>query len=177
MNEEFHPKRRPVNLTLLEKGYKLRGRQVTRNVNQQFEKTASFGDHLADRLSEIAGSWGFIIFFGLFIFGWAILNTFILVNRAYDPYPYVFLNLMLSTLAALQAPVIMMSQNRQTEKDRIDADLDYQVNLKAEAEIAELHHKLDELREEKWVALVASQEEQIRLLETVIEKLTANKPL
>lgn len=172
MTEKFHPSRRPVNRSLLEKGYQLRGRQVAQNVNQHFERTSSFGDHLADRLSELAGSWGFIIFFGLFIVGWAIINSFVLLKQAYDPYPYVFLNLILSTLAALQAPVIMMSQNRQAEKDRIDADLDYQVNLKSEAEIAELHLKIDEIREDKWASLVEAQQEQIRLLEVVIERLT-----
>ena len=105
------------------------------------------------------------------IIGWVLLNTFILTT-GFDPYPYIFLNLMLSMVAPLQAPIIMMSQNRQSDKDRINADLDYHINLKAEAEIATLHHEIDLLGQVKWADLVSIQQEQIRLLETIIEQIS-----
>ena len=103
-----------------------------------------FGDRLADRVATLGGSWGFLIGFGLFLAAWAVGNLG-LGREAFDPYPFIFLNLMLSMLAAAQAPVIMMSQNRQAAKDRADAGNDYEVNLKAEIEILALHEKLDRL--------------------------------
>ncbi len=111
------------------------------------EAQASFGDRLADRVAAVGGSWGFIIAFGVVLFGWMLLNSDILShwNRAFDPYPYIFLNLMLSMLAAIQAPVIMMSQNRQGDRDRVAASHDYEVNLRAEIEIMRLHEKMDAL--------------------------------
>jgi uncharacterized membrane protein len=113
---------------------------------------ASLGDRLADSLARIGGSWTFIASFLAFLIVWAIINTVVLAHGAFDPYPYVFLNLVLSMLAALQAPVIMMSQNRQAERDRLDAAHDYEVNLKAEIEIMALHEKLDELRHRELIA-------------------------
>ena len=103
---------------------------------------------------------------------WVILNSFILANRnaAFDPYPYILLNLFLSMTVALQAPIIMMSQNRQSAKDRIDAAHDYEVNLKAELEILSLHKKIDELREQKWIELIEIQQKQIEMLEKLLEK-------
>lgn len=126
----------------------LRRSPSTRDLNAEFEQGLSFGDHLADRVAAIGGSWSFIIGFGVFLAGWAILNTVILAAHAFDPFPYIFLNLMLSMLAALQAPVIMMSQNRQAAKDRLEARLDYETNVRAEAEIAALHEKVDRLLEQ-----------------------------
>jgi uncharacterized membrane protein len=117
------------------------------NVNREFEKSLTFGERLADRVAVVGGSWGFIIGFCLFLAGWALVNAAVLVQDAFDPYPFIFLNLLLSMLAALQAPVIMMSQNRQAAKDRLAAALDYEVNVKAEAAIAELHDKVDRLAE------------------------------
>jgi uncharacterized membrane protein len=113
------------------------------------EAQASFGDRLADKVAAVGGSWGFIIAFGVVLFGWMLLNSDILAhwNRAFDPYPYIFLNLMLSMLAAIQAPVIMMSQNRQGDRDRVAASHDYEVNLRAELEIMRLHEKMDALLE------------------------------
>lgn len=173
--KRYHIPPLPIDPTLLEKAHHLRGRQISRNVNHEYAEVASLGDRLADRLSEIAGSWSFILFFLAFILSWALINTSVLITHAFDPYPYIFLNLMLSMLAALQAPVIMMSQNRQAQKDRIQADLDYHVNLKAEAEIAALHHKLDDLREMQWAELVDIQQEQIRLLEQMVAGLQHGK--
>lgn len=106
----------------------------------------TFGERLADRVAAVGGSWGFIIAFAIILLFWMILNSDILpqFKASFDPYPYIFLNLILSTLAAIQAPVIMMSQNRKDERDRLSAGLDYEVNLRAELEIMQLHHKLDE---------------------------------
>jgi len=114
-----------------------------RDVNEVFEARLTFGDKLADRVAAIGGSWNFIIGFSLFMVVWAILNTVVLARHAFDPFPFIFLNLMLSMLAALQAPVIMMSQNRQAAKDRLDMRLDYETNVRSEQEIASLHEKID----------------------------------
>lgn len=118
---------------------------VSRDPNELFAEHLTFGERLADRVATIGGSWGFIIGFGLFLAGWAGLNTIVLVRHAFDPFPFIFLNLMLSMLAALQAPIIMMSQNRQAAKDRFEARLDYETNLRSETEIASLHEKMDRL--------------------------------
>lgn len=121
------------------------GTVVTRDAADVADETASFGDRLSDRVAAVGGSWAFIIGFSLVLLAWMLLNSDVLsrVGLAFDPYPYIFLNLMLSTLAAIQAPVIMMSQNRQAAKDRVAARLDYETNLRAEIDILRLHHKLD----------------------------------
>jgi uncharacterized membrane protein len=133
------------------------GALVARDAGDVAEEKASFGEHLADRVAAVGGSWGFIIAFALVLLGWMLLNTDILqrFGLAFDPYPYIFLNLMLSTLAAIQAPVIMMSQNRQAAKDRVAASLDYETNLRAEIEILRLHHKLDAQVIDRLTALEA----------------------
>lgn len=117
---------------------------------------SSFGERLADRVAAVGGSWSFIIGFGVILLGWMLINSTVLeaLGVRFDPYPFIFLNLMLSTLAAIQAPVIMMSQNRQAAKDRQSAQLDYEINLRAELEIMRLHHKLD--RMEKLLAQMAA---------------------
>jgi uncharacterized membrane protein len=127
---------------------------VSRNINVEFQQSFTLGQRLADRVAEIGGSWGFIIGFLLFIMVWMLANTWLIVFRAFDPYPFIFLNLILSLLAAIQAPVIMMSQNRQAAKDRLAATHDYEVNLKAEIEIASLHNKLDQIRTNELAMLV-----------------------
>lgn len=121
------------------------GVPISRDPTQIADRSASFGDRLADRVAEIGGSWSFIVAFAIVLLGWMVLNTDVLSHwgMAFDPYPYIFLNLMLSTLAAIQAPVIMMSQNRQTAKDRLTAQLDYRVNLRAELEILRLHRTIE----------------------------------
>ena len=103
----------------------------------------TLGERLADRVAEFGGSWTFIMIFAGFLFCWAFINSELLGTKAFDPYPYIFLNLMLSMLAAIQAPIIMMSQNRQAARDRFEASKDYEVNLKAEIELMALHHKID----------------------------------
>ncbi len=127
---------------------------LARSLNQVFEERQSFGERLSDRVAAIGGSWAFILGFGVFLALWACLNVVVLARNAFDPYPFVFLNLLLSMLAALQAPVIMMSQNRQAAKDRLAAALDYEVNIKAETAISELHEKVDFLvgRMEQFVS-------------------------
>lgn len=121
------------------------GTTLTRDPTAVSDRTATFGERLADRVAEVGGSWIFIVLFGLVLLGWMLLNTEVLSHwgMAFDPFPYIFLNLMLSTLAAIQAPVIMMSQNRQGAKDRIAAQLDYQVNLRAELELLRLHRTIE----------------------------------
>ena len=118
-------------------------RTVTTDVNAAFSAEAGPGERLADAIARVGGSWGFIIFFGAFLAVWVAINSYVLLSRAFDPYPFVFLNLILSMLAAIQAPVIMMSQNRQAARDRFEAAKDYEVNLKAELEVLSLHRKID----------------------------------
>ncbi len=133
------------------------GTTVSRDAADVSDARSSVGDRLADRVAAVGGSWGFIIAFGVVLFGWMLLNTDVLARfgKAFDPYPYIFLNLMLSTLAAIQAPVILMSQNRQAAKDRVAASLDYETNLRAELDILRLHHKLDHIVLDRLTALEA----------------------
>lgn len=136
---------------------------VARDPNATFDDGLSFGQRLADQVARFGGSWTFIMGFGAFLVVWTGLN-FGLGKAAFDVYPFIFLNLILSMLAAVQAPVILMSQNRQSSKDRLDAAHDYEVNLKAEIEIMALHEKLDQMRTREMETLLAKQEEQIALL-------------
>lgn len=126
----------------------LRRASAPRDPNEIFAARLTFGERLADRVATIGGSWSFIIGFGMFLAAWAVLNTAILAANAFDPFPFIFLNLMLSMLAALQAPIIMMSQNRQAAKDRLEVRLDYETNLRSESEIAALHAKVDALTDQ-----------------------------
>lgn len=119
--------------------------KVSKNINETQDETLTVGQRTADKIAAFGGSWPFIILFGIILFGWITLNTVILMKKSFDPYPFVFLNLVLSCLAAVQAPVIMMAQNRQTEKDRLTAANDYLVNLKSEIIIEDLHKKIDVL--------------------------------
>jgi len=137
---------------------------LSRNPIDVYDATLSLGDRLADHIADFGGSWKFIIFFGVIIICWMIVNSYVLATRPFDPYPYILLNLVLSCLAALQAPVIMMSQNRQEDRDRQRAMHDYQVNLKAELEIRHLHQKIDHLMSHQWQRLVEIQEVQMDLM-------------
>jgi uncharacterized membrane protein len=119
---------------------------ITRNLNASMDETLTFGQRIADQVARWGGSWTFILSFFVFLALWGFLNSVLLANASrFDPYPYIFLNLLLSMLAAVQAPLILMAQNRQAARDRIQATLDYEVNLKAEMEILELHVKIDRL--------------------------------
>lgn len=144
---------------------------VSKNTNNEFDTQQTFGQRLADHVAAFGGSWTFIIIFGTIMLGWLAVNTIPLIHhgKPFDPYPYILLNLVLSMVAATQAPIIMMSQNRQSAKDRLDASHDYEVNLKAEMEILALHRKMDALREEQWHELIAMQQEQIRILSQLLE--------
>lgn len=146
-------------------------KHIARNTNKEFENQLTFGQRVADKVASFGGSWTFIFIFCLILVSWVILNSIILSrsNQAFDPYPYILLNLFLSMTAAIQAPVIMMSQNRQSVKDRMDAAHDYEINLKAEMEIASLHEKLDLLREKQWADLIILQQEEIRLLTQLLD--------
>jgi uncharacterized membrane protein len=129
------------------------GKPISRDVNVAVEHGQDFGDRLADAIARIGGSWSFIITALIFLVLWTVGNAWLLGREGFDPYPFIFLNLILSMVAALQAPVIMMSQNRQSERDRLDASHDYEVNLKAEIEIMALHEKLDEMRHSQIMLL------------------------
>ncbi len=145
---------------------------ISKNINREYDSKLTFGQRLADQVASFGGSWTFIIIFGLVLLSWIILNSFILAqnNASFDPFPYILLNLFLSMLASIQAPVILMSQGRQALKDRLDAEHDYEVNLKAELEILSLHEKIDELRESKWAELITIQQEQIVMLTKLLEE-------
>jgi len=135
----------------------------------------TFGQRLADRIASFGGSWRFIIIFGVFILIWIFSNIYFLLNKGFDPYPFILLNLILSCLAALQAPVIMMSQNRQEEKDRERAKKDYMVNLKTELEIRMLHEKIDHLIIHQQQELLNIQEVQVEMMEDIMKQLSIKK--
>jgi len=146
-----------------------RGR-VSKLVHQDMDTQMTFGERVADKVAQFGGSWGFIGLFGGILVVWMLVNAWVLARHPFDPYPFILLNLVLSTLAALQAPVIMMSQNRQAHKDRRHAQQDYEVNLMAEIEIRDLHDKLDSLRFKQWHELWHIQKRQIELLEHLCER-------
>jgi uncharacterized membrane protein len=157
----------------------LRQHTVSDDVYEEMEETATLGDRLADKLATFAGSWFFIGGFGLMMILWMSVNA-VLGAAAFDPFPFILLNLTLSTLAALQAPVILMSQNRQAAKDRAVAENDYQVNLKNELEIVDLHRKMDalistiELQSKMVDALVAARRQEVNATKQAIEAARQN---
>jgi uncharacterized membrane protein len=143
---------------------------LSTNIFEESQMDRTFGQIVSDRITIIAGSWGFIIGFILFIVLWMGINTYILLTKSFDPYPYILLNLVLSTLAAIQAPVIIMSQRRQEIRDRLRAENDYRINLKAELEIRQLHEKVDHILISQWKRLVEIQEIQIELMNELKKK-------
>ena len=145
---------------------------LSKNVNTEFDQQLSVGERLADRLTKYAGSWSFIIIFGAIVIVWIAINSYVLLSRPFDPYPFILLNLVLSCVAAMQAPIILMSQNREGAKDRLRAEYDYRVNLKAELEIRHLHEKLDHLLINQWHKLLEIQEIQMELMEELTLKKT-----
>ena len=146
-----------------------RGR-VSRVVHQDLDAAMTLGERVADKVAQFGGSWRFISLFGGILIVWMVINAWVLASHPFDPYPFILLNLVLSTLAALQAPVIMMSQNRQAHKDRMQANQEYEINLMAEIEIRDLHDKLDSLRFKQWHELWHIQKRQIELLEHLCER-------
>lgn len=144
-------------------------RSVSRNRNESYDRKQSVGDRVADAVARFGGSWAFILGFLGFLSIWTIANTILLTRDAFDPYPFIFLNLVLSMIAALQAPIIMMSQNRQSARDRLEAEHDYAVNLKAELEIMALHEKLDAIRDREIAVL----HQRVSHLTTALERIEA----
>lgn len=143
---------------------------LTRNIEIEYENSWTSGERLADGIARFGGSWTFILCFGGFLALWIVINTLVLGLHSPDPYPFILLNLMLSCLAAIQAPIIMMSQNRQEAKDRLRSQHDYQINLKAELEIRHLHDKLDHLLSHQWDRLAQIQEFQLDLLSAIFKR-------
>jgi uncharacterized membrane protein len=145
-------------------------KHIARDTSKDAAENSTFGQRAADAVATFGGSWTFIGLFAATLVAWVGLNSYVLARYqgVFDPYPYILLNLFLSMLAAIQAPIILMSQNRQAQKDRISAEHDYEVNLKAELEIMLLHDKLDLLREGQWSSLLAIQQEQMQLLQSLI---------
>lgn len=148
---------------------------VARNVAHDVASSPSVGQRAADAVASFGGSWTFVMLFGATLLAWVLVNLWLLGQRGdtFDPYPFILLNLFLSMLAAVQAPIILMSQNRQSHKDRLSAEHDYEVNLKAELEIMLLHEKLDGLREKQWAELLDIQAEQSRLLASLLARTPA----
>jgi uncharacterized membrane protein len=138
---------------------------LTVNVDKEFDTKATPGERLADKVAAFGGSWMFIIIFGVILFAWMGVNTSLILAKPFDPFPYIFLNLVLSCLAAIQAPVIMMSQNRQEAKDRMRGENDYKVNLKAELEIQHINEKIDKLLTDQWKHLLEIQEMQMEMIQ------------
>jgi uncharacterized membrane protein len=150
---------------------------IARNLAQEGEASSTLGQRAADAVASFGGSWTFVGLFAATMLGWVALNAWFMASRGntFDPYPYILLNLFLSMLAAIQAPIILMSQNRQSEKDRLSAEHDYEVNLKAELEIMLLHEKVDALREKQWNELIQLQKEQLEHLKLLA--VTGGTPL
>ncbi len=137
---------------------------VTQHTEDTFAETLSFGQKLSDKMASFGGSWLFLIIFCVILTSWIIFNELVPIAEKFDPYPFILLNLLLSCLAAVQAPIIMMSQNRQEAKDRLRSEHDYQINLKAELEIRQLHMKIDQLLKKQWSRLLEIQQMQIEML-------------
>lgn len=141
------------------------GDLLSKNVERDYEQQRTIGQRISDRLADFAGSWAFLLAFFLAILGWMGVNVGLLVRDAFDPYPFILLNLILSCVAAVQAPIIMMSQKRQEAKDRLRSLNDYRVNLKAELEIRNLHEKVDHLISKQWQRLAEIQQLQIEIMQ------------
>ena len=149
---------------------------LSKDVNTEFNKNFTLGQKIADKVAAFGGSWRFIIIFGCVIFIWISINSVLLLLRPFDPFPFILLNLILSCIAAIQAPVIMMSQNRQEAKDRLRGEHDYEINLKAELEIRHLSEKMDHLLSHQWQRLLEIQSVQMELMEELARKPSeANK--
>ena len=145
---------------------------LSSNIEKEFEQDRTFGEKLSDRIATFGGSWKFLIFFLVFLIVWIIMNSLVLLLHPIDPYPFILLNLLLSCLAAIQAPIIMMSQNRQEQKDSLRSQHDYKVNLKAELEIRLIHEKLDHLLSKQWQRLIEIQKIQIEEIDDLKQSFT-----
>ena len=148
---------------------------LSENIKDETENVSTLGQRVADKVASFGGSWTFIIIFFIFLLAWMFLNFWMLHNKGFDPYPFILLNLILSCLAAIQAPIIMMSQNRQEDKDRERAEHDYKINLKAELEIKLLSEKIDHLLVHQNKKLLEIQEMQIQYLENIEQQVLQAK--
>lgn len=146
-------------------------RRIARNVLREFDDHRTFGERIADRVAAVGGSWTFIFCFLGALLVWMLFNTWVLVRDAFDPYPYILLNLLLSCVAAIQAPIIMMSQKRQSEADRVQAQHDYEVNIKSELEILQVHEKLNALRDSEVAELLDKTNQMILRMEKIEQRL------
>ena len=144
---------------------------IAENINSSLQEKMKIGDLISDNVATFGGSWRFIIIFFVILTSWIIINTLILTQKSFDPYPFILMNLILSCIAAIQAPIIMMSQNRQEKKDRLRSESDYKVNLKSEIEIRTLHEKVDHLLLDQWSKMMRIQEIQVEILEEIRNKI------
>lgn len=151
-----------------------KGEFIAENIDEGLDRNLTFGQRLADRIADFGGSWTFITSFLSFIALWMFVNVYVLFIKTFDPYPFILLNLILSCLAALQAPIIIMSQNRQEDRDRERAKYDYKVNLKAELEIRLLHEKIDHLILHQHQKLMEFQEIQVEMMKDIMEVIAEN---
>jgi uncharacterized membrane protein len=143
---------------------------LSKNINVEYDQQRTLGERMSDKLADFGGSWRFISIFGGILFLWIAINSALMIWKPFDPYPFIFLNLILSCLAAIQAPIIMMSQNRQEARDRLNAEQDYRINLKAELEIRHLHEKIDHLLMNQWQRLMEIQQIQMELMDELSHK-------
>jgi uncharacterized membrane protein len=143
---------------------------LAKDLSQEYDDQLTFGERIADRVAEFGGSWSFIGFFVSVIIVWLIVNATAFFIQPFDPYPFILLNLVLSCIAALQAPIIIMSQNRQAERDRMRAKEDYKVNLKAELEIRQISDKIDHMLTKQWERMTDIQQIQMELMEEIAQK-------
>ena len=144
---------------------------IAENINLTLKEKMKIGDIISDKVATFGGSWKFIIIFFMVLIAWIVLNSSALLIKPFDPYPYILMNLILSCIAAIQAPIIMMSQNRQEKKDRMHSENDYKINLKSEIEIRTLHEKVDHLLLDQWSKMMKIQELQIEILEEINMKI------
>ncbi len=148
---------------------------LSENYLDEYEEKQTFGERVADNMASIGGSWPFIIGFLIFLFLWIVLNSSLFSSKSLDPFPFIFLNLMLSCLAAIQAPIIMMSQGRQSEKDRLKAEMDYQINLKSELQTRALNRKMDQFMTQQWQRFLEIQQIQTQIIGAKTSGYTENK--
>lgn len=151
------------------------GELIAEDVDATFDQQQMLGGRLADRIAQFGGSWRFIGLFAAILLAWMLINSGVLLARPFDPYPFILLNLVLSCMAAIQAPIIMMSQNRQEDRDRLHAAHDYQVNLKAELEVRQLHEKLDHLMTRQWQRLAEIQQVQLDVLDNLMRTVRSDQ--
>lgn len=152
-----------------------RDKIISDNIEVELDKKLTFGQRLSDRIADFGGSWTFIIIFFVILFIWIAVNAWLLTKKPFDPYPFILLNLILSCIASIQAPIIMMSQNRKEDRDRLRSENDYKINLKAELEIRVIHEKLDHMLAHQNQTMLEIQEIQADFLEDIMKMMKNNE--